>query len=256
MRRSSADTAQLSLPLEMSGSHVALGSTNEDDLALLTRVRRRPIPMAASSADGQQRIPVSRSDGRLFLSVIGGADSGEVSHQRFRVPVKTGTTEVRSTVTDSVGSLPQIEADRASRRMAHAFEQAAQEIFENGTESGLFRAMTYLIEIYENAAVSAIEVILDSGGANVEVAVEALRRLGGVEHPPTRKYRFAILQKNLLSQSARIRFGAALGLSAMNDSSAIPALEQALQAERYPKLQRTLRDVLRQVEAGGRCPAS
>jgi hypothetical protein len=255
MRRPASDTAQLSLPLEMSGVHVALGSTSENDLAVLTRGRRRPSP-TASSEDAPQRTTSSRSNRRLFLSIVTGSVPDELSHQKVLIPIQTGTGEVQSAITDAIGSLPSMEHDYVSRRMTQAFDDGVEEIFESGSESVLSRWITSLIETYEDAAVSSIEELLDSGRANVEVAVEALRQLGKVEHLPTKKYRLSVLQNNLLSQSARIRFGAALGLAAMNDRNAISALEQAFEAESYPRLRRTIRDVLDQLETRGQCPVS
>lgn len=148
------------------------------------------------------------------------------------------------------------ESTRVSRMVAQVFEDGADEVFEYGADSVLVRKLTAVIETYGDAAVSALEALFGSGSVNVEVAIEALRRMGAVQHPPTRKYRLSVLQNNLLSQSARIRFGAALGVAAMNHPDAIAAIRQALEVEAQLQLRRTLQNVLAQLEDTARCRAT
>jgi hypothetical protein len=120
-------------------------------------------------------------------------------------------------------------------------------------ESDFSRAVVSLVNSYGHAAVWAIDNILQSGQASVEVAEEALRWLASVDHPGSYKYRWGIVQKSLRSPSARIRDAAGLGLAAMDDPIAIGALEEAIASETSAEIREGFQLVLNQLIQTARC---
>jgi len=143
-----------------------------------------------------------------------------------------------------------------ARQMADTFAAATLEEFENGMESVFSQRLAEFIDRYGTSAVDALEPLLTSHITNREVVGEALKALGQLQHEPTRKQRFDLLQDCLRSKSARTRYSAALGIAAMDDEAAIGALVQAIGREDNAPLRRYLELVLNQVEETRRCPAS
>lgn len=149
-----------------------------------------------------------------------------------------------------------LPSDYLARRMFLAFSNALDERFEDGMESEFSRTLISLIQTYGNAAVSALEAVLSEEQINAEVAEEALRWLGAVDHQESYKYRLWILQNGLRSPSARIRDAAGLGLAAMDDPGAIPTLQEAIAREQYEEVRQGFQLVLDQLEHTLRCRPS
>jgi HEAT repeat protein len=135
------------------------------------------------------------------------------------------------------------------RKTTALFEAAKDKYFEDGLESAFSNNLVALVEKHGEAAVKAITHLIASEIVNVEVASEALRWLGRMDHAPTYHTRLSLLERSLFSPSAPVRDGAALGLAAMDDPHAITYLKQAIQEEKYPTLREDLKQVLTQLEA-------
>jgi len=171
-----------------------------------------------------------------------------------RVNVETRNAETRSTiVTPNVTELESTRTVTLVQRLSLVFELALEEEFEDGTDSNFSRALDAFSQIYGNAAISALENILDSGQTNSEVAGEALRWLGKVQDDQSKIYRLTILRKSLKSSSVRQRYAAALGLAAMDDPSAIPFLSDAVENEEHDKIRKHFQLVLEQLQQTGQC---
>ena len=137
--------------------------------------------------------------------------------------------------------------------IARLFNEAADERFEDGVESAFGATLATLIRAFHQNALPAIERILESPAVDSEVGREMLRRIGGVEHEPSKKYRLSILSRNLHSPSARFRYAAALGLAAADEPGAMPQIIAALDSESDHDVQRCLRRVIAQLEDTRRC---
>ena len=111
---------------------------------------------------------------------------------------------------------------------------AVDEVFHDGQESKFGAAVTAVISEYGRNAVRAVEKILETTSVNIEVAGELLRVLGMIEDRFTQHQRLMLLVNQLKSDDARVRDAASLGLAALEDPRAIPALELALQDETNP----------------------
>lgn len=137
------------------------------------------------------------------------------------------------------------EIDQEIERL---FEAAKEQIFEDGMESDFSRGLVSLVEKYGDIAIGVITRLVVTEQANAEVASEALRWLGRMEHPFTYRSRIFLLKRSLYSRSARIRDGAALGLASLDDPQAVPSLRRAIQREKNRLLRNNLEQVLFQLE--------
>ena len=142
-------------------------------------------------------------------------------------------------------------------KFAEAVALAGKEWFEDGVESEFSRALSTLLHTYRDAAIAPVETFFISPSANVEVAVEAARWLGRVDHPASRHYRRTLLEKVLLNApSTRLRHGAASGLAAMDDPFSLPAVVEASNRESNQRLRRFLQLVVDQLERTRACRSS
>lgn len=193
--------------------------------------------------------------GHVYPGILGEFMSTQYiwSLPRFRRSYRQSVTSERPS------GLAEIEADSAtlslrapSRNLAQkvrsVFTLAPEERFEDGMDSDFSRTLVSLIEMYGGLAVAELSQYLTTEVPNEEVVGEALRWIGAIDHPESHQERSFLLQKALQSSGARIRYAAALGLSRMDDPSAIPALRAAIGGERHEKLRRYFQRVLDQLE--------
>jgi hypothetical protein len=144
---------------------------------------------------------------------------------------------------------PELGGSRLIRgQFAKAAALAAEEWFEDGVESRFSRALSSLLYAYSEGAVAALEAFVDSPGTNVDVAVEAAKWLGGVDHAATKLYRRTLLEKMLNSPAPRLRQGAAAGLASMDAPDSLDVLRRALDREPNRLLRGYLQLVANQLE--------
>jgi len=142
-------------------------------------------------------------------------------------------------------------------KFAEAVAVAGKEWFEDGVASEFSRALSTLLHTYKNAAIAPVETFFASPSTNVEIAVEAARWLGRVDHPTSHRYRRTLLEKVLLSApSTRLRHGAASGLAAMDDPSSLLVVMEARDRESNQRLRRFLQLVVDQLERTRACRSS
>ncbi|HUS59173.1 MAG TPA: HEAT repeat domain-containing protein [Planctomycetota bacterium] len=136
------------------------------------------------------------------------------------------------------------------------FSKAKGERFEDGMESDFSRQLESAIRQYGLQAICEIDHLINGAQSGAEVASEALRWIGLLSHPPTHKYRLWVLKKSLSSESPRIRDGALLGISFLDDPEAIDALREAIQKESQTELKLDMERVLQQLEDTRRCQST
>jgi hypothetical protein len=135
-------------------------------------------------------------------------------------------------------------------KMAALFAVAKDEYFEDGMESEFSRGLIRLIGEYGEKAVIELAFLILHDQVNAEIAAEALRWLGHMEDRRSYQRRLWLLERNLFTSSVRIRDGAVLGLTSLDDPHAIRYLRRAMNQEPYPELRRDMEQVLAQLETG------
>ena len=128
------------------------------------------------------------------------------------------------------------------------FIAGKQEYFEDGVESKFSRGLVSCIQKYGDKAIEAITCVILYERVNPEVASEALRWLGEINHPESYKFRLWLLERSLSISSSKVRDGAILGLSYLNDPHAIHYLEQAIEQEKIIELRDDMKQVLSQLK--------
>ncbi|MCY4525696.1 MAG: HEAT repeat domain-containing protein [Anaerolineaceae bacterium] len=127
------------------------------------------------------------------------------------------------------------------------FFEAREEVFEDGMDSVFSRQLVDFMGSHGRLAIDILSGLLLLEKVNAEVAGEALRHVGYIEHPSTRPVRRRLLERCLFGSSARVRDGAIIGLAAMDDPQSIPFVEQAVERESIAELQEDMQAVLEQL---------
>jgi hypothetical protein len=150
-------------------------------------------------------------------------------------------------------AIQQDRREEIRQKTAALFAVATDQRFEDGMESEFSNELVTLVEEHGDAAVTAIAHLILSEIVSAEVAAEALRWLGRMDHVPTYNTRLWLLERGLFCSSAQVRDGAALGLAAMDNPHAITYLKQAIQREKNAALREDLTQALMQLEASEQC---
>lgn len=137
----------------------------------------------------------------------------------------------------------------AETTLVAMFVGARDEIFDLGMDSRFSMELTKLVEWMPFAAIEALDRVLESPGWDIEVTTEAIRQIGLIEQPGTKKLRLKLLLKYLSHKSIRVRDAACLGIDALEDRSAILGLRSALQSESSDSLKETISQVIEQLES-------
>ena len=126
--------------------------------------------------------------------------------------------------------------------------RARNERFVDGMGSDFATNVVQSIISNGRVAVAAWDRILIRTGNLYETGEELLRQLGLMRHDPTHQSRLRVLIYNLTSADPRIREAAILGLSFLEDASALAPLRLALSTETDPWLRQDLDAVIHQLE--------
>jgi hypothetical protein len=141
-----------------------------------------------------------------------------------------------------------INPQRIMDEIESLFISGREEFFEDGMESRFSKGLISTIEKYYDLAIDAISDLILSEKVSPEVASEALRWIGKIEHNATYENRLHLLEQSLKCSSAKVRDGAILGLSFLNDFRAIGSIKEAIQKENIKLLRRNMGQVLEQLE--------
>ena len=123
---------------------------------------------------------------------------------------------------------------------------AESERFEDGMGSAFATRVHESVMSYGPVAVAAWERVLWRMGNANETGEELLRQFGLIEHAPSRERRLRVLKDSLKSPDSRVRDAAGLGLSFLDDPSALPALQTAHETETEGWLSDNLKLVIEQ----------
>jgi hypothetical protein len=143
-----------------------------------------------------------------------------------------------------------------SEEIYSLFKASEEQNFEDGMESDFSKKLISAIEKYGDEAIEIISCLIIYEKTNAEIATEALRWLGWIDHPPSYRFRLWLLERSLNCSKARIRDGAILGLSYLNDPHAISYLQLAIDREKCTELREDMEQVLTQLESISQCHSS
>ena len=129
------------------------------------------------------------------------------------------------------------------------FKASEEQNFEDGMESEFSKKLILLIKEYADEAIEIITSIILYERVNAEVATEALRWLGNIDDAPSYGFRLWLLERSLSCSKGRIRDGAIVGLSYLNDPHAVSFLKLAIEREKCTELRKDMEQVLAQLES-------
>lgn len=123
-------------------------------------------------------------------------------------------------------------------RLRELFLSANNEVFVDGMASRFSDALHRVIREHGVAAVEQIGAAIRAEDASAKVAEEALRQMGYSNDEKTHDARRLLLERLLESRDMRIRDAASIGVEAMEDPAAVPALKRAVENEQAGWLRR------------------
>lgn len=154
----------------------------------------------------------------------------------------------RSTENSTADSIEQelLCENELAGKFALFVRDAENEHFEDGMGSEFATHVHESVVNYGPVAVAAWERILWRMENANETGEELLRQFGLIEHEPSHERRLRVLKDSLKSPGPRIRDAAGLGLSFLDDPSALPALQTAHETETEGWLRDNLKLVIEQ----------
>jgi hypothetical protein len=161
-------------------------------------------------------------------------------------PIALSSSRRREIVTSAESSPTSVDP-AIVEQMRQIFVRGASEFFQDGMDSNFAQELLLSVMEYGNAAIDATSEYLFSSAANSDVASEALRRLAEVEDRRISASRWSLLQRGLKHRSSRVRDGAVLGFSSLDDGRALQFLKSAETEERVPELRRLIQNVIEQL---------
>ena len=144
-------------------------------------------------------------------------------------PQRGDNLEAESSTKEAGETLGQWRWRGMSQVLTRIVAESENEVFFDGKESKLSAIVEVLILNFGVRAVKAIEDEMKSTGPIV--TEEILRILGSVDDPISRGERLEVILSCIQSPDARIRDAVSLGIAAIDDPSAIAAVEEALERE-------------------------
>ena len=153
---------------------------------------------------------------------------------------------VASSTADSIEQELMCE-NELSRRFAFFVCEAENERFEDGMGSEFATRVHESILDYGPVAVTAWERVLWQMENTNEAGEELLRQFGLLAHHPSLARRLRVLKDSLKSPDSRIRDAASLGLSFLDDFSALTALQSAYSVETEGWLKENMKLVIDQL---------
>jgi hypothetical protein len=167
-------------------------------------------------------------------------DVYEVSVQK--VPALWGNAQALNT------TVP-VNEPGAEEKFASVFRGAADERFEDGMESAFSKKLEAVARKYGSRTTEEILArLLADRRMPTSVWAEVMRWLGRADDYLPRESRLWLLERGLSSPAPSVRDGAILGLSSLDDPSAIPYIEQAVHSEVVRELRADMEQVLAQLK--------
>lgn len=172
-----------------------------------------------------------------------GTSTAASTHPSIHLPLDQSAA---SSTADNIEQELLCESELAMRFTLFVCD-AENERFEDGMDSVFANRVRESIVNYGPIAVAAWERVLWRMENANETGEELLRQLGLIEHHSSRARRLRVLKDSLKSPDSRIRDAASLGLSFLDDTSALLALRSAYRRETESWLKENLKLVIDQL---------
>jgi len=140
-----------------------------------------------------------------------------------------------------------VRDEEAEAKFRSLFQRGSEQDFEDGMESEFSLELESLVKAYGPNSKPILTRLLEDASVSPYVWAEGLRCLGRLADAASHETRLWVLEKGLTSAIPIVRDGAALGLASMDDPSAIPYLQQAINSERIGELRKDMEQVLSQL---------
>lgn len=150
--------------------------------------------------------------------------------------------------TESASVLTPLSSKKVTDELVRIFRLANVDDFGEGRLTDFFLSLVDFIDKYKTIAIETIARNLSSDKLDDVVLSEALEIIGQIDDLFTYDRRLSLLEHCLSLPSPRIRYGATLGLSLINDPKAIPYIETAIDKETIDILQNVMKQVLDQLQ--------
>jgi len=128
------------------------------------------------------------------------------------------------------------------------FYEAEEETFEDGMASAFSRRLLALLAEQGEPVMNQIILLTEENAIAPEVLAEALRWFGHMGEGVAYAHRRWLLEHALHHASVRVRDGAILGLSFLEDPGTISALKRALAQEPHATLRHDIAQVLQDLQ--------
>lgn len=132
--------------------------------------------------------------------------------------------------------------------LCYLLDQAKSESFDDNALDEFENKFGVFIHKYLAKAITSLLIYIISGSLPTSVVHAILTIVGRISDPETHSARLWLLEHCLNLSSQKIRDGAGLGLSYLDDPAAIPYINNAITKESNPLLRNNLRLVLIQLE--------
>jgi hypothetical protein len=166
----------------------------------------------------------------------------------YLVPSGTGSKDSKES-SQAIASTEPHKNEYIYPQIEYIFGEAKNEYFEDGMESRFSRKLISLIRKYKQDAIEAITCLIVYEKVNSEVAGEALRWIGRMEHAESYMFRRWLLERSITLSSIYVKEGAILGIASMDDKHAIKYLQKAIEIESCNELKADMQQVLEQLES-------
>lgn len=219
--------------------------------AVSTDVTQLSQRAAKASSDTSPEVLYSKVSGaqvRLYVR-SGRAERMVASPSASTSPTVTSSIFKKQLSTKKVSTESSQTSDEIYLQLEAIFRAAKGEFFEDGMESAFSQQLISFIKRHASDAMEVITSLILYGRVGLEVAGEALRWIGRIEHPETYEYRRWLLEASLKLSSSYVKDGAILGLAAMDDKHAVPYLKAAIVREQCSELKADMEQVLKQLES-------
>lgn len=176
--------------------------------------------------------------------------SSRPQSERFASYETTNSTAIpRKEYSESVTTQERMISD-LPRMLIALCAAAKKQYFEDGMDSAFSIELIQCIKQYGDHTINELAHLILNKAVDDEVASEALRQLGHIDHPASYKARRWLLERSLLAcASALVRDGALLGLALLDDRHAMPYVRRAIQQEQCPELRESMLQLLEQLES-------
>lgn|SRR5574341_286737 len=123
------------------------------------------------------------------------------------------------------------DSDFVAREASLLLDAAKESDLGDDYETTFYDRLQSFVACYQKEAIEALTGSILSRRCNSFALSKTFEALGAIDDPGTVTDRFWLLQRGLLSSSAIVRYGAALGFGSLRDSRAVQMLEQAAEIE-------------------------